>query len=61
MEDTTKSLISLRIPTTLLAKVDKEAKASRRSRAFIITETLEGKYGSIAVNGKRKTAKKAAD
>ena len=56
MEDTTKTLISLRIPSDLLEKVDADAATNRRSRAFIIIDILEGNY----TNGKRKPAPKKA-
>jgi predicted transcriptional regulator len=63
MEDTTKTLISLRLPTTLLKRVDDEATTHRRSRAFIIVDALEGKYpnGKAApVKVKPKAAPKKA-
>jgi predicted transcriptional regulator len=53
MEDTSKTLISLRLPTTLLKRVDDEAKTNRRSRAFIITDAVEKLYP----NGKASAAK----
>lgn len=58
--DDTKILISLRIPSTLLEKVDEEAVNTRRSRAFIISDILAANYAAAAANGKRKPVKKVS-
>jgi predicted transcriptional regulator len=50
-----KTMITLRVPDELLAKMQEEAVRRKRSRAFIAIEAFEQKYAP-ASNGHIKTA-----
>lgn len=52
-------MISLRIPLELVEKIDDEALERRRSRAFIVLESLEERY-KINHKPKKSAAKKKA-
>lgn len=55
-----KTLISLRMPTELLTRLDEEANQNRRSRAFVIIDILEAKYKKDdSAKARAKAAKKA--